>query len=902
MINSTLGRPREALAAPAPPPIPVPAPSRRSPTNPYIEPLLLAALVLVGLVAHGLNMFNYPGFTLTDDEGIYAGQAWSVLREGQLSPYTYIYDHAPAGWIAIAGWFGLTGGPHAFGGAIESGRLLILLLHLATIPLLYHLARKLGCAVPLAALAVVPFVLSPLAIFYGRLLLLDNIMIFWLLLSLNLLLNGWGRLSRVALSGVCFGLALLSKETAIVFLPALLFVAVQERRRHQGRFAVAAWVVLLLVVASWYPLYALLKGELLGGGAVFSGGDTFGGSEVSLFEALRWQMGRSGGGALNLHNQFWTLVRGDWWPRDPFLFAGGALAVGINLVRGIRDRRALVAGLLGALPLLYLARGGIVFGFYILAALPFLCLNLGLLVAPLFARLPKVAAPVVAGGAVLALLGGYWQGGALRPLYTEDQSGPGREALAYIKANIPPDSLMIIRDDLWVDLHEPGLGGAAFPNAHSHVKVATDPAIRQGVFHDDWRTVDYLVITPDLDQEFVREGNTVASEALRHAHQVARWTVTQGTPRFHPGQVIELWKVDHPGPTERDLLTGTDRGISDRFERDGAFAAADGTVTSEAQSYALLRAVWSGDRDSFNRTWAWTQAQLQRPDGLYAWRWQDGAIRDANSATDADADIALALLLAGKRWDDQALHAAGVRTVGAIWDHEVAIVGGRPYLTAGNWATRGDVLALNPSYFSPYAYRIFKEADPDPRHDWWEVINTGYEVLPAASNATLGAARSAGLPPDWVGLDRATGALVPLPLQGNDTTRYGYDAARTYWRIALDLRWSGDGRASSYLRESTGFLRDELARKGAPSAVYAHDGTIVQEPPSLVGNAGALALLLATEQSSAHGLYVDHFVKGAAREGAWARWGDPTDLYAQEWGWFAVAFYADAVPDLWHAR
>ena len=268
MINSTLDRPREVHAAHAP--SSVPAPPHRSATNPYTEPLLLLTLVLLGLVMQALNMFNYPGFTLTDDEGIYAGQAWSVLREGRLSPYTYIYDHAPAGWIAIAGWFGLTGGPHTFGGAIDSGRLLMLLLHLALIPLLYHLARKLGCAAPVAALAVVPFVLSPLAIFYGRMLLLDNIMVFWLLLSLDLLLNGWGRLSRVALSGVCFGLALLSKETAIVFLPALLFVAVQERRRHQGRFAVAAWVVLLLVVASWYPLYALLKGELLGGGAVFS--------------------------------------------------------------------------------------------------------------------------------------------------------------------------------------------------------------------------------------------------------------------------------------------------------------------------------------------------------------------------------------------------------------------------------------------------------------------------------------------------------------------------------------------------------------------------------------------------------------------------------------------------------
>ncbi len=64
----------------------------------------MLALVGIGLVAHGLNMFHYPSFTLRDDEGIYAAQAWAVLRLGQLSPYTYFYDHAPGGWLLLAAW------------------------------------------------------------------------------------------------------------------------------------------------------------------------------------------------------------------------------------------------------------------------------------------------------------------------------------------------------------------------------------------------------------------------------------------------------------------------------------------------------------------------------------------------------------------------------------------------------------------------------------------------------------------------------------------------------------------------------------------------------------------------------------------------------------------------------
>ena len=44
-------------------------------------------------------------------------------------------------------------------------------------------------------------------------------------------------------------------------------------------------------------------------------------------------------------------------------------------------------------------------------------------------------------------------------------------------------------------------------------------------------------------------------------------------------------------------------------------------VTSEGQSYALLRAAWMGDRETFDRVFAWTEAHLARPDGLYSWQW-----------------------------------------------------------------------------------------------------------------------------------------------------------------------------------------------------------------------------------------------------------------------------------------
>ncbi|MFN0074624.1 MAG: 4-amino-4-deoxy-L-arabinose transferase, partial [Chloroflexota bacterium] len=142
-----------------------------------LEGALILGLVAVSLVTHGLNMFHYPSFTRLDDEGIYAQQAWAIIRQGRLAPYTYFYDHAPAGWILLATWLALTGGPETFGGAIDSGRMFMLLLHLASVPLLYRLARRLGCTPAFAAFAGLLYSVSPMAIGYPRLLLLDNIMI-----------------------------------------------------------------------------------------------------------------------------------------------------------------------------------------------------------------------------------------------------------------------------------------------------------------------------------------------------------------------------------------------------------------------------------------------------------------------------------------------------------------------------------------------------------------------------------------------------------------------------------------------------------------------------------------------------------------------------------------------------
>src|SRR5690606_28500903 len=45
-------------------------------------------------------------------------------------------------------------------------------------------------------------------------------------------------------------------------------------------------------------------------------------------------------------------------------------------------------------------------------------------------------------------------------------------------------------------------------------------------------------------------------------------------------------------------------------------------TTSEGQSYAMLRAVWIDDKQTFDHVWQWTKDNLKREDNnLFGWKW-----------------------------------------------------------------------------------------------------------------------------------------------------------------------------------------------------------------------------------------------------------------------------------------
>src|SRR5579863_2738571 len=142
-------------------------------TSNRAESFLILILLAIAGVAHAWNMFHFPYFE--NDEATYVSQAWSFIHSGKLTPYTYYYDHAPLGWIFLGLWFFITGGLTTFGqNPIISGRIFIFVLHMFSVIFLYIITKRVTRQKLAASLAVIVFSLSPLELYFGRRVLLDN--------------------------------------------------------------------------------------------------------------------------------------------------------------------------------------------------------------------------------------------------------------------------------------------------------------------------------------------------------------------------------------------------------------------------------------------------------------------------------------------------------------------------------------------------------------------------------------------------------------------------------------------------------------------------------------------------------------------------------------------------------
>ncbi len=276
------------------------------------------------------------------------------------------------------------------------------------------------------------------------------------------------------------------------------------------------------------------------------------------------------------------------------------------------------------------------------------------------------------------------------------------------------------------------------------------------------------------------------------------------------------------------------------------------STVSEGIGYGMLIAVYTNDQALFDDLWKYEQLWPNDKTGLMDWYINAaGTLRlGTGPATDADEDMAFALVMADRQWGGKGSLASNYIDVAKdqinkIWNNEIYQ---SKLLLPGNW---GDWSTINISYFAPAYYRVFDMIDTDTTHDWPAVIQTVYDTVTNALNAT-NKNQSNGLVPAWCSSDGAPNGGAFGMGQPTAPTNYQYDSCRTPFRISLDWCWFGTSGAKDYAAKTSSFfagigaanIADGYNLDGTPSPQ--HSG---QRSAAFIGPAGVGAMTSATYQT-----------------------------------------------------
>jgi len=178
------------------------------------------------------------------DEALYANWGLLIANGRDVLLAGVPLDKPPLWFYVLAGSFGL------FGNSELAARLPALAASLLSVALTYQLSRQLCLAPAAEVVAASVMALSPFSILFGITAFTDPLLVLWLLAALVAAAR-----ARLGWAGLCFGLALATKQTALVFAPLLAALAIQCRhRRHLApvllRF-VAGFAPVVLALLTW---------------------------------------------------------------------------------------------------------------------------------------------------------------------------------------------------------------------------------------------------------------------------------------------------------------------------------------------------------------------------------------------------------------------------------------------------------------------------------------------------------------------------------------------------------------------------------------------------------------------------------------------------------------------------
>ncbi len=416
--------------------------------------------IFIFLLASAVALYNIGNFPkMIGDEGIYVSQAYWLAHFGRLGPYTYWYDHFPLGWAQIGAWQWIVGVTRFFGSTVLSARILMGLVLGGTTTLLYLLTRKLTNSKSMSLLSACIFITSALTLTFGRMVLLDNLAIFWFLLSLLILIARPTNIKNLVLSSLALAISILTKESLLFFLPPYLHLTYHLNRDNIHRqYAILVNYTTIFFLLSFFPLLATLKNELLPRP-----------DQVSLWETIVFQATRGSGIPFWDPESHLRLMLNTWIKIDPLLLILGIGATIFSILLPLPKVQKTIS-LFSIFFLVFLLRGGQIYEFYLIPLIPFLVLNLTF-VLHYFQKLTKSHVLTIIAMASIFI---YLLMGNLYPFYSTATSSQ-TQSIDVLKS-LPSGSTIVANNYAYLDIYLQDKNQIQW-----YQKVESDPSVRQSM-------------------------------------------------------------------------------------------------------------------------------------------------------------------------------------------------------------------------------------------------------------------------------------------------------------------------------------------------------------------------------------------------------------------------------------
>lgn len=234
-------------------------------------------------------------------------------------------------------------------------------------------------------------------------------------------------------------------------------------------------------------------------------------------------------------------------------------------------------------------------------------------------------------------------------------------------------------------------------------------------------------------------------------------------------------------------------------------------TVSEGIGYGMVLSQFANDQVTFNKLWQYAQKYFDGK-GLMNWNINaQGGVIGTGSATDADEDMAYALIKANQKWGGNGYDSAAKNIIASIKAYEM--VNGNYIGPGDNW---GNTQVMNPSYIAPSYYKAFASLTGDS--SWNAIANANTIWLQKAANTNT------GLVPDWLNNDLSQ-ANINWDAHSRD---FYYDAVRVPIRLLMSYKYDGDPTAQGILNKQSSFfssvgvnnLRSGYTLSGSPIESY----------------------------------------------------------------------------------